>query len=146
LRKEVAFAVLCAEHGISRKTGYKWLARDAAEGAAGLADRSRARHMQSPVIAAEVAAQLRALRREWPSGGPRKLLARLALDHPERDRPAASTVGDLLRRKGLSQQRDKPAREPGSKRPRIAPAAANDSWAADSRAGSAPAMATSHST
>jgi len=32
---------LCRRHGISPKTGYKWLARYQADGAAGLADRSR---------------------------------------------------------------------------------------------------------
>lgn len=35
------FAEVCRRHGISRKTGYKWLARYEAEGAAAMADRSR---------------------------------------------------------------------------------------------------------
>src|SRR3989442_15792172 len=33
---------LCARYGVSRKTGYKWLARYADVGVAGLAERSRA--------------------------------------------------------------------------------------------------------
>ena len=36
-------ATLCQRFGISRKTGYKWLARDRDEGRAGVADRSRRR-------------------------------------------------------------------------------------------------------
>ena len=32
---------LCQRYGITPKTGYKWLARAAAEGEAGLVDRSR---------------------------------------------------------------------------------------------------------
>src|SRR5436190_1781099 len=36
---------LCARYAISRKTGYKWLARYEAEGAAGLAERSHAPHV-----------------------------------------------------------------------------------------------------
>ena len=33
---------LCERYGVSRPTGYKWLARHVAEGGAGLEDRSRA--------------------------------------------------------------------------------------------------------
>jgi hypothetical protein len=36
---------LCARYGVSRKTGYKWLARYAAEGARGLAERNHAPHV-----------------------------------------------------------------------------------------------------
>ena len=39
-----AMAELCDRYGISRKTGYKWLARYAEEGRQGLGDRSRAPH------------------------------------------------------------------------------------------------------
>ena len=35
---------LCARYGVSRRVGYKWLARYAAEGAAGLTDRPRRPH------------------------------------------------------------------------------------------------------
>ncbi|MCL4865373.1 MAG: helix-turn-helix domain-containing protein, partial [Gemmatimonadales bacterium] len=37
-------AELCARYGISRKTGYKWLARYHEEGRRGLQDRSHAPH------------------------------------------------------------------------------------------------------
>ena len=35
---------LCARYGVSRRIGYKWLARYDTEGRGGLADRSRAPH------------------------------------------------------------------------------------------------------
>jgi len=35
---------LCARYGVSRRIGYKWLARYAEEGQRGLRDRSRAPH------------------------------------------------------------------------------------------------------
>ena len=35
-------ADVCARYGVSRPTGYKWIARYAEEGRRGLADRSRA--------------------------------------------------------------------------------------------------------
>ena len=41
------FSEACSRFGISRKTGYKWMARFKAEGESGLADRSR-RPKKSP--------------------------------------------------------------------------------------------------
>ena len=93
-------ARLCARFGISRKTGYKWLARYRREGEPGLADRSR-RPQNSPgeTPPALVAAVLR-LRERHPAWGGRKLRARLmALGHTPV--PAASTITAILRRHGL---------------------------------------------
>ncbi len=44
LRRHVPLVELCAAYGISRKTGYKFLARYRAAGRAGLADQSRRPH------------------------------------------------------------------------------------------------------
>ena len=101
------------------------------EGASGLTNRSRARHAQTLAIAPETAAAILALRKARPKWGPRKLLARLAMDHPEQGWPAASTVGDLLHREGMSEPRTRLAREPGTKCPQIEPLAPNESWSAD---------------
>ena len=94
-------AWLCERYGISRKTGYKWLGRYRAEGPAGLADRSRAPHHCGHSLPPEVAAAVLALRRARPHWGPKKLRAHLAATRPARVWPAASTMGDLLRREGL---------------------------------------------
>ena len=102
LARLVVDSQLCAEHGISRKTGHKWLARYAAGGVAGLADASHARHTQQLKIAGPTAMRIIALRAAHQTWGPRKLLARLRLDEPGGAWPSASTVGDLLRREGLS--------------------------------------------
>jgi transposase len=96
---------LCAEHGISRKTGHKWLARFAAGGVAGLADAIHARHTQQLKIDGPTAMRIIALRAAHQTWGPRKLLARLRLDEPGGVWPSASTGGDLLRREGLSEPR-----------------------------------------
>jgi len=128
---EGSVSELCARHGISRKTGYKWLARYDAEGAAGLVERSRARHGQALAIDATAASAVRAMRGERPTWGARKLLARLAMDHPEQSWPAASTVGDLLRREGLSRPRPRRAHEPATAGPLFEPSAPNESWSAD---------------
>src|SRR3989442_8493959 len=75
-------AELCARYGISRKTGYKWLARFEDAGRQGLADRSRAPHRCPHRISPPVAAGIRAAPRQPPSRGPPQVLAWLAPPHP----------------------------------------------------------------
>jgi putative transposase len=131
-RGDEPMSQLCARYEISRKTGYKWLARYRTAGWAGLADGSRARHTQALAVPPALAAAVLSLRGRRPTWGPRKLLARLRADQPVMAWPAASTLGDLLRREGLSKPR--PRRRTGQ--PAAAPLlldpwAANISWSAD---------------
>jgi len=126
-----SMASLCAAYGISRKTGYKWLERYRADPEFGLADRSRAPHHPARGLAPEVSAALITLRRRRVHWGPRKLLAILQHRHPEIDWPAASTVGDLLRREGLSEPRRRRHRPLPATQPLLSVEAANDVWCAD---------------
>jgi hypothetical protein len=71
-------AELCARYEVSRKTGYKWLARFEEEGRPCLRDRSRAPHQCPHRIPTDVAAVICAARRQHPSWGPAKLLAWVA--------------------------------------------------------------------
>src|SRR5688500_7211686 len=85
----VTMTDLCAQYGISRDTGYKWVARFEAEGPAGLHDRSRRPHASPRATAqAEVQALLEA-RRRHPRWGPKKLLGH---GWPLDTRPALSTA------------------------------------------------------
>jgi len=123
---------LCARYGVSRKIGYKWLARYDAEGRRGLADRSRAPHHCPHKIADAMAELLVGAREAHPFWGARKLLTVLAARHPRvHDWPAPSTVADLLARRGLVQKRRhrRPSTHPGVVRPTTA--APNDLWTAD---------------
>jgi transposase InsO family protein len=131
LRGEATMSELCECHGISRKTGYKWLERYREAGLAGLLDRSRARHTQARRIDAAVADAVLELRRARPTWGPKKLLARLRVERPGESWPSASTLGDLLKREGLSEPR--PRRRPEQRqRPALTePSAPNMSWSAD---------------
>jgi transposase InsO family protein len=123
---------LCERYGISRKTGYKWLERFETEGVAGLADRSRAPHHPERRIGDALRARLLEVRRRHPTWGPRKLLAWLATREPRVEWPAASSVGELLRREGLVRERRRPVRrEPHPGPPQIASHAPNDLWTAD---------------
>ena len=56
LKGEVSKTQLCRRFGISRKAGYKWAARHAAQGRAGLVDASRAPHHQARASEAAVVA------------------------------------------------------------------------------------------
>jgi transposase InsO family protein len=141
LAGEGTMSARCAHAGISRKTGHKWLARYQAEGAVGLRELSSARHTQSHLIAPAMADRLLLLRHARPSWGPRKLLARLRLDDAAAcaasglaapSLPAASTVGDLLRRHDLTHKRRRlPPKPFGTKALLTAADAPNQSWAMD---------------
>ena len=124
-------SLLCVRHGISRKTGYKWLDRYKAQGAAGLEDRSCAPLSPARRLPVLVSEPILALRRSRPSWGPRKLRASLARDHPGSTWPAASTIGDLLAREGLVPPRHRRAKAALAGTPQGAPQQANDSWSAD---------------
>lgn len=107
---------LCDRFGISRKTGYKWLARFEAAGLPGLAEQSRAPHACGHRTPSEVEVALLEARKAHPSWGPKKLLPYLKKRRPELALPAASTVGALLKRHGLiaARTRQRQALPPGT--------------------------------
>ena len=96
---------LCARYAISRKTGYKWLARYDGGGRPALQDRSRAPHTCPHKIAVPIAQLLLTARRQHPDWGPEKLVQWLEPRHPDVTWPAISTAGDLLARHGLVKKR-----------------------------------------
>jgi transposase InsO family protein len=126
-----SFRELCTRYAISRKTGYKWVARAEAEGLATLAERARRPHGCPHAIAPELVAALCAVRQRHPTWGPRKLLKVLRDRYPRRAWPARSTAADLLRRLGLvvPRRRRRPLGHPG--KPHTAMTAPNRIWTAD---------------
>ncbi len=131
LEGESTMSYLCARFGISRAWGYELVRRYQAEGPAGLDPRSRAPHHHGRAMPAEMAAAIVALRRERPTWGPKKLRAMLARRQPELVWPAASTIGDLLRREGLIQPRRRRRRAMPLTRPFAPVRAPNDLWCID---------------
>ncbi len=132
LRDRFTMSELCARFGVSRRIGYKWLARYEADGRRGLGDRSRAPHHCPHQTPASVIELLVAERTAHPHWGARKLLTVVATRHPERRAwPAPSTVADLLARRGLvhRRRRRRAAVHPGVVRPTTT--APNDLWTAD---------------
>jgi transposase InsO family protein len=127
---EVSFAALCRQFGISRDTGYRWLRRWRAEGGAGLVERSRAPRSNPRAVAPELLDACLALRRRHPTWGPVKVKAALTRQHSGWLWPAASTIGELFAREGLTARRKRRRRtSPGG--PLFAADAPNDVWSLD---------------
>jgi putative transposase len=131
LAGDETMTALCARYAISRKTGYKWLARYEAEGNAGLNERSRAPHAHGRARPAEVVEAALALKERWRHWGPRKLRVKLVEQHPDWVAPAASTIGDWLEREGLTRPRRWRRRCPPYTQPFAAASAPNAVWSAD---------------
>jgi transposase InsO family protein len=105
LEGEETFTELCSQFWISRKTGYKWVKRYQDEGIGALADRSRAPLSHPHAVSDQVVKQLVAFKRKHRGWGPRKLKVALQKHDPRVIWPAASTIGDILRRHGLTSKR-----------------------------------------
>ena len=130
-RGVLSITELCQRHGISRKTGYKWIDRVEAEGPAGLRERSHRPHQPAHETPPEVVEALLEARRRWPKWGAKKLLRRLADKHPEWAWPARSTANDILDRHGLVRQRRarRSVGHPG--KPTVVASEPNDLWNTD---------------
>ena len=92
------FGALCAEHGISRPTGYLWLQRYRELGVRGVAEHSRKPHRSPRRTASTLEQQVVEMRRRYPDWGARKLrvlLQRQGLELPH------NTIHRILRRYDL---------------------------------------------
>lgn len=128
---ESSMTELCESFGVSRKTGYKWLLRYREHGLEGLHELPRAPHRVAWAIAEREAAVILKLRRAHPSWGPKKLRAKLRQRAPQQEWPAPSTIGELLRRKGLTQPRRRRRHAVPNPGPLTPAASANEVWCID---------------
>ena len=110
LRGRKPFVQVCADFGVSRKSGYKWLARYRAAGAAGLSNRSRRPRHCARRKPAHWKRAVRQVRRARPHWGARKIWQRLRQLHPRVRLPAVRTIGRWLREMGLLGTRPRRAR------------------------------------
>jgi transposase InsO family protein len=131
LRGETTMSERCEAFGISREWGYELLRRYRRDGPSGLEARSRAPRRCGHALPEGVALAIVALRRERPYWGPKKLRAVLAQRHREVRWPAASTIGDLLRREGLSEPRRRRRRPHPLTQPFAPVCRPNDLWCID---------------
>jgi len=98
---------LCEVYGIARETGYVWLRRYRERGLEGLVERNRAALHHGNQTAKETEEAVLELRQAHMRWGPRKLKRVLERDQAHQRWPAASTIGELLKREGLVVARKK---------------------------------------
>lgn len=133
LANEKPFKHLCADFGISEKTGHKWKNRFYEQGKAGLYEQSRARLTQD-MIDGDTAAELIRIKNAHLAWGPKKIREIYAKEYPQKDVPSLSSVKRILDKAGLVKPRK--IRPPVSSdcprlQQQIQAQAANDVWSID---------------
>jgi transposase InsO family protein len=130
-QRERTMTELCARYGITRETGYVWWRRYQAVGWEGLVEKSRATPRHRNQTAEEIERMVLEMRQAHMSWGPRKLKHRLERDEPGRRWPAASTIGALLKRSGMTVARKKRWKTPAYTQPLAHADGPNRVWCAD---------------
>jgi hypothetical protein len=120
---------------VSRDTFYAWQSRRASGAEDWFEDRSHATRSCPHRTEAAIEAAVIALRRRFAHLGPRKFLKLLQRQDGATDWPAASTIGDILKKAGLVEKRRR-------ERPRLDPprrfvvvGAPNEEWSPTSKDG-----------
>ena len=137
LRGAEPMSRLCAEFGISRKTGYKWKERFLAQGLEGLCDQSRRPRSSPRGLSEEVVCRIVALKQAHPGWGPRKLREVLRRSRcgevpSEREVPSESSFKRVLEQAGLvEKRRRRVASESGRLQARVKPERPNQVWTID---------------
>lgn len=106
LAGEESMTALCARYSISRKTGYKWLARYRERGVEGLVDRPRRPLHHGRATDQQVVMRILAVKAAHPAWGARRILAQLRQADPDRAWPAASTIAEIVKRASLKEPSD----------------------------------------
>lgn len=130
-KQEMSVTDLCHEYGISRPTAFKWIKRYEEVGPEGLLDLMRKPHGCSHGTPAKIENEVLALRKRFPSWGARKLKARLERINPNVLWPAASTMGQILSRTGLTNPKRKKRRTTLYSQPFSMVTAPNQLWCMD---------------
>jgi transposase InsO family protein len=116
---------LCALYGVSRESGYKWARRHSVE------ELSRRPHNSPNATPRALVKKILDQKRQFPLWGPIPLRKRLQTIWPKTRWPAASTIGDILKRHGLVKPRRKRLRVAPKTRPFSACREPNDVWCVD---------------
>jgi transposase InsO family protein len=131
LRDSLSFTELCQRYHISRKTGYKWIARYQTEGPAGLVDRSRRPHSSPDQTPEAVGLAIIQARRRHPTWGAKKLLKLLERKDPKQAWPSRWTVCEILKREGLVRHKTKRRKVGHPGKPSSILTAPNQLWCVD---------------
>jgi putative transposase len=101
LKQEFSMTELCKRYGVSRKTGYKFLNKYIEDGEGAFKEKSSARHTHPNKTPEEIQAKILDLKYRYLHWGPAKLRDWFHINEPKFTCPAASTVGEILKKHGL---------------------------------------------
>jgi transposase InsO family protein len=128
------FAELCREFGVSRQVGYVWVTRfrDAKHDLAAVEERSRRPSTMPTKISEDLEDVIVAARKLHPTWGPRKLRSWLQQRKPQLELAAPSTIGEVLRRRGMTTSvRRRPRSSRAATQPFAAVTGPNATWCVD---------------
>lgn len=131
LGQEMTMTELCRCYGISRKTGYKLVSRYQEEEQEAFKERSRARAVIGNQTPSEIVKEILAVKYKYTYFGPKKIKLQLSKKFPERQWPAVSTIGEILKRHGLVRPRKYRRHTEPYNQPFAACRESNQVWSAD---------------
>lgn len=131
IKDEFSITELSELYGVSRSTIYKWIARYKECGVDGIKELSRKPLIHPNATPPEIAAKIIEMKSMHQRFGPKKIIAKLKMQHPEERWPAVSTAGDILKKQGLVQPRKKKRRTPPYTEPFLGCDEPNAVWSAD---------------
>lgn len=129
-RGERTVSELCREHGISRKTGYKWVERFESGGLPALEDRSRRPNQFREEIGANIIVEIIRIRQWKATWGGRKIRAYL-WSNGMRALPCARSIDRILKRCGFVTSHRPGFSRVAGKLNVVKPEACNDVWTLD---------------
>lgn len=124
----MTFEQICEKFNITTKTGYKWFHRFLEEGKEGLKDRSKIRLTYPDKITSDVEKAIIAIRKEYPTWGPKKIHALMVYNKLEV--PSTGSIGNILKKNNLSKPRHY-RRHVAKTSPLVDCEAPNDTWMYD---------------
>jgi len=130
-KAEMSVAELCRRYGVSRKTGYKWIRRYMTGGLDGIRERSSRPHTCPHKTKQEWEIRIITERVKHCSWGPKKIRELLRRKDLGGRVPAASTIGDILKRAGLVSKRRRRRRGAYHNGPLTEAKHPNHVWAVD---------------
>ncbi len=131
LRHDAPFKTLCSQYGISRKTGYKWVARYEKTGIEGLSEQSRRPHHTgvTPYAIRQAIVELRSYKGDVL--GAKKIQALLFSRFDSSQVPSQTTIYNILKGAGCIAARRKSRRTPKGVSPLKSVQQANQLWSVD---------------
>ena len=131
LSSEYSITELSEMYGVSRKTIYKWIGRYETAGEDGLKELPRAPWDHPNETPSELVANILAVKYRHMKWGPRKVVAWLRNQYPDKKWPSYSTANGILKKNGLVKSHKVRRRTPPYTEPFIGCNRPNAVWSAD---------------